>query len=731
MRIMKPAALSCVLVLISAAADAQPRQKVAAPPTRSHVEAPSAGAAEDLARGLHPEVEKLVIDAFRIVRGPREEASERRARAIFESVSRTDTHGVVGRLGLGLLDAREALDPASYRGGIAGTTAAALYAAGTSPAHHARIHLHAALQYPHTMAAAAAALVQLELLVRDEASMRRLHGALEQVPSDAPALRRARLELANAIGELNAVPVVANDVCSDAQLLRAEAENMLRRSTSQEGVRVYHRAVECMTDEDTERFYADVMLLLTPAERTQWEGGSLADKRTLLQNAWKWRAAQTGFTEAERLAEHFRRLAHANNAYSFYPPSMNAMGDTGVSINPQQSLAMGMLDQRAQLFVRHGAPDRVIISTPGAGAPSTGPRAASQTSSNESWVYTQGGERLVLHFSSTGEKFVLGGPRGCVDVTWLEERTSIDQRFGLMAHRCRNPGGGGALMNSMTLRDIQSELRAEYRTALATESQRQFVRPLRFAFELYRFAGEDGMTDVVAALAVPASDLPQPENVGGEVQYRIGTSLIMMDTLTRAVQRIDTVLTLRTARALLAGEVARLHVTLAATPSQTTVFRVVARNPDDAANGGGYGGPLEITRFAGDSLEISDLVLAEPQAVGSWRRGAHQLALVPFQEFPGGEFDLFYELYGASPGARLQTEITLAPRSGGLFGIGRGRPVELRFSHVAAPGADGVLQERRRIDASTGPGEYQLTVTVRDLDSGAVTRQERRFRVTR
>ncbi|CAN5870574.1 hypothetical protein BH23GEM9_BH23GEM9_28560 [soil metagenome] len=701
----------------------------AAPVPGFPLAAPDHDAVAALVRGLPADVQDSVASAFRILRGPREKNSERTARRTLESLQGT-SHAAVGRLGLGLFDAREALDPSSYGKGLGASIDVVMYIAAASPAHYARIHFLAALQSPETVVAAAAALVQIELLVRDHDSMRRVYSALQAVHSPRPEFLRAKLEIANALGdlaaadELRSAEVHTDDgACGDAQLMRARAENMLRRGADDAGVRLYRRAVDCMTAADAERFYADVQLLLTPAERSQWSSGDVATRRAVLNGAWGWRAAQAGVTEPERLAEHFRRLAHIHAAFSFYPPSTTAMGEPGDQVNPQTGLAMGILDQRAQLYLRHGPPDRVISSPP--------VRTNGTTPSNETWLYSVGGERMVFHLFSSGEKFALGTLPGCGDVGWYDARSEVDRRLPMMGMRCRNPGRGGATMNEMARLDYRQELRSTYAHALATESQRQFRQPMPFFFELYRFAGAAGSTDLVAALALPASSLPQPTTANGAAHYRIGMSLIVMDTLTRAVQRVDTVFSLRSDRVLRTGETLRVHVALPVEPSSHTIYRIVARNPDDATRGEGYGGALDLPAFRLDSLQISDLVLAEPQPTGTWRRGDHQLSLVPFQEFPGGEFDLFYEVYGLAAGARLKTEITLAPVQGGLRGLfRRGDAVEIAFTHEAAAGASRVLQERRRLDASTGPGEYRITVTIRDLDTGSVTTQERTFRIT-
>jgi hypothetical protein len=118
---------------------------------------------------------------------------------------------------------------------------------------------------------------------------------------------------------------------------------------------------------------------------------------------------------------------------------------------------------------------------------------------------------------------------------------------------------------------------------------------------------------------------------------------------------------------------------------------------------------------------------------GRWHRGEVSLALVPTRHFKGGSFNVFYEIYNIAQDAQYSTEIEIEPvrrtrgeKLKGLFGGGPG-PITLRFAGVATNARNGVLQELRRVDAPLGAGTYRMRVTVKNLENGETTRNERTF----
>jgi hypothetical protein len=305
------------------------------------------------------------------------------------------------------------------------------------------------------------------------------------------------------------------------------------------------------------------------------------------------------------------------------------------------------------------------------------------------------------------------------DADVLEERAEMDARFYRLASRC----------DAMDMLALSADHRQAAFDALATDTDRPaFVRELPFFFDLYTFRGDAGRTSVVAAVAVPFERLIRRAN-----DYRLDVSLILADTASKRVIRQDDSLSL-VARNIKPDDLFRLHVEIAAPPSNSTVQRVIVSDPSEPGIGQLYGGPFRIPDYSGTKLMLSDLVLADPTPDGRWRRGEVALALVPTGYFRGGSFNVFYEIYNIAPSAKFITEIEIEPirespgdKLKGLFG-GKGK-MTLRFESEATAARDGVLQELRRVDAPLPAGKYRMRVTVTNLETRESAKTERTFAV--
>lgn len=127
---------------------------------------------------------------------------------------------------------------------------------------------------------------------------------------------------------------------------------------------------------------------------------------------------------------------------------------------------------------------------------------------------------------------------------------------------------------------------------------------------------------------------------------------------------------------------------------------------------------------------LSDVALGRPDAQAGWTRGDVTLALFPTSLFPEGAFDVYYEVYNLPTGNRYVTEVSIEPVNAPEDQEGRDRStVRTRFSGESAAGPDGSVAELRRVEASLPEGEYRLTVTVTDRDSGQTASRSRLFQV--
>ncbi|MEX2611891.1 MAG: hypothetical protein WEA24_18355 [Gemmatimonadota bacterium] len=446
-----------------------------------------------------------------------------------------------------------------------------------------------------------------------------------------------------------------------------------------------------------------------PWDVERWRGGGTAARRTLLLDFWKERAALSGVREAERAAEHYRRLRTAHDRYPrrtrFGAPPGNAL-----LLRDRQELPE-RLDDRGTLYVRHGQPDTIVRTFAGMGE-----------YENESWAYRrpEGGWDLFNFFRyPSSNDYVLIHRVPC-DGRWLAERAAFAPALGGLAGACT---ARGVLNASAELRDLAL-------AALEGDSHRPpFTRPLPLAWDVATFRGTAGATDVVAALALPLATL-------AGTPPAVRASVILVDTVFGTVTRLDTLAT--APPGAVAGSHMRLHLGLAAPPAAGAVQRLVVHDVAEPGHGAMVGGPLELRDYTGDTLMVSDLLLVEPDEEGPLVRGQARLALVPGQRFVPrtgvSAFRVFYEIYNLREGTPFETRIEIERLGQGVRHTLRGlfggnRPVELRFTGVAAPEADGAVRELRRVEMELEPSLYRLRVTVSDPVRGSLLVRERRFTV--
>jgi hypothetical protein len=724
-------AIPIVFLMIASAVSAQKPVETATPwhgvvtgrlsllPSDSWVDARLAATSQQTAASVRAALE-LLEDA-----GNRRGEKRGRTRAAFENLAKSPDGRIWSEFGFGLMEAQDAVDPDTYGSGSHGVLNTLTFMIGKSAPQDAQSHLTKVLQADPTFDPAAIALANVALLVRSGDMLRSTDNLLSNARSSSPELRRLRIEISNALGDLShSADSVDGAGCDDALVMRSIAEARLRTPTDIErGGALYYRAVDCMTSETADRFAADIMLLFDDVEMASWRDASVESRRALIREFWKWRAAQTGVSENERLAEHYRRLAEVNTTYYAWPPYMTVGGDSPYMVEFTKAVAgPKVFDHRAALYLRHGKPDEVINTA--------SPRTFEEKGTTpiyETWYYATGGPKLAFHFiRGRSSQYELTSLPGCREDLWFRTRSHIDGRFNRM---CINRGRSGAVTAGMLNSEINRELRDVYRGATVSESVRPFTAEMPFYYDLFRLAGARGLTDVVAAIAVPAASL-KAIHTDGVPEYQLALSLIVFDTISRSVTRRDTMVVLRPGRELKSGELLRTHIELPVRPSLTTAYRIVIRDPNEDRRGMAYGGPFAIASFPSSGLGLSDIVLAEAADGGAWKRGSERLTLVPFQEFPGGELDVFYEVYNVMAQSRLKTRVVIAPTQSIVKRLFTGaKAVNVAFEETAAPDENGIVRIRRRLRASNVPGEYTIKVTVTDVATGKEQTQERRFRI--
>jgi hypothetical protein len=260
------------------------------------------------------------------------------------------------------------------------------------------------------------------------------------------------------------------------------------------------------------------------------------------------------------------------------------------------------------------------------------------------------------------------------------------------------------------------------------------LQPLPFYYDIYTFRGAADrggrrQTAVVAAFAVPAGRLER-EVRGGEVRYRFDVTLVVADTARRVVYRTDDSVYVSLNRGLAGDHLLFTHVQVAAPPSTTTVQRVIMTDATTPGIGQLYSSHFPVPDYSGTRLMLSDLALGTVASSGGFRRGDISMALLPSSQFPESAFDVYYEVYNLPDGHAYTTTVTVEgidPVSGG---VRPGTAVSVRYTGVAEAGAEAMVQELRRVDASVGRGDFRITVAVTDDVTGRTARRSRPFRVS-
>jgi hypothetical protein len=602
-------------------------------------------------------------------------------------------------------EARDADDPGRF--GFAGDDGL-LQDLGLDARSRARRALEKAIAIDPGHVGAARLLARLAVETHDSSAVAQAKTALRDIARAMPHDAESQIALADAAladDDFETAAAAALDAVASAtgsQLSRAHhlAARALLRIDGREaqGASEYFAGLQALDRTEAERYYDELRGIATPGEMAQLERLPFVRAQLWIHTFWEMHAALSAVTVPHRLATHFQRLPHAEEFYRreqrFGAPSRNAL----LLERPQSPF-----DDRGVIYLRHGPPDDVI-----------------NTRNTESWVYNDLGTAPVLyHFTDGATEGITGFNDWYLmynlpcDPDFLAARSSYDRRLAKLLHHC----------DPLTLREVSALVRSDVRDGLASDlDPHHFEHELRATYDIFSFRGDHGWTDLVATIGIQAAELKARPGSGGGTDYAASTSVIVVDTATRDVFRKDTVIAGHAAAIADRGSILIGAVTLSALPAPGAVHRLAITDEVDDARGQVYGGPLKVPDYAGDTLMISDIVLAKANTGGSFNRGDVSLSLVPWQAFERGEFRIFYEIYNASPGERYTTELLLERAGGGVGGaisklFGNRTAVKLRFDDVA-PQQGRVIQQVRDAQADPNPGDYRLTVTITDQRTG-------------
>ena len=254
-----------------------------------------------------------------------------------------------------------------------------------------------------------------------------------------------------------------------------------------QGSAAWFESVDHADDAVLGLLFDDIVALLNKQEIARWEKLTVEEKRTALRTFWDMRAALAGIPVHERLAEHYRRLQIARRQYwrsaRFGAPKGDQL--------QLRSFADRPYDDRGTIFIRHGQPAQLLRS------------GVSQEPPMESWLYHNiDGQPRMLHFAAMQSlsDYDLVHMLPC-DAEYIDPRRGNDPNL-------RRVMGCDAL----SVMAASANYRQQAFEFLRTDTDApNFTKDLPFYFDLYTFRGEQGRTNVVAAVAVPVEKLQKTE----------------------------------------------------------------------------------------------------------------------------------------------------------------------------------------------------------------------------
>ena len=590
----------------------------------------------------------------------------------------------------------------------------------------AQRELEKALNISPQFAEAAEVLAKVAEKTRDDKALQRARETLRLSKGSTEKIAQIDAALNDTAAILARRPVTSMDYLRRARVLFNQGQDKA-------GAEAYFAGVKLWDDAALSEYLRDAEVIATPEEVSALTIGSSDEQAKAVSLFWQKRAVRDGITVAERIAEHYRRIAHAKATYANpNPAGRGALPGSAVIREHLKGLA-AEVDARGLIYIRYGKPTEVQK------------QIGVIFRDNETWAYRQpDGQFDVYRFatekSSSGFHLVWdvfdlldGGfsevrqamlQGGAVDPTVVDlftDQSKYDPRYAFMGARllgyqsarmmCGTQQACAGMRNDR-VRELDGMRATNAAKALNTAREQlkhdnavpRFDKNLALFYQLATFKG-NGCTDVVYSVAVPAPS------------YRLNVTIA--DTISWIPQMVDSVV----AKELPAGGLLRASGSICAKSEFNAFVRLTAST--SAEQGITGGGELNIPDYGRSSLSVSGLLFAAPTD-GPFKRGNVSLALVPPRRFKQGDpFRLFYEIYNLPAGRQYRTDISFETKDSNPLSklFGGKRSTRISFDGVSGSGA--VQQELRTVVPQIEAGKVEVSVTVTDKTTGeAATSKE-------
>ncbi len=472
----------------------------------------------------------------------------------------------------------------------------------------------------------------------------------------------------------------------------------------------------------------DLGLIATEDELRAFDATTRNTRSQFIREFWTEKDRVELRRKGERLREHFRRLFYSRQNFALV--STNRVYD----ISEIYRSGREDFDDRGVIYIRHGEPtDRA--SLPGVGI-----------ANNESWRYGHPDGDLIFHFVARddvqdyrlvesvfdilgySQAIALRGTGANASPQAVELLDSRD-RLSPLYRRIKSAGSGST-------NRLQAEERVMGRTSieLGTTSdsyELEFPESLDVIAQVLGvgYRGDRGLIHV--AFAIPGSSLLGIDNPRGTI-YPVRLRFVALDSAGHSVGFADTTRVFLSRSPVPDDEFLVGEVSLPAVPGHHAYLLAIQQGdrngvvlPTDS---------VLVARVDGEVLGLSDPVLGSRRSNLVWQpQPGDSVFFNPHQLYRRDDLaELYYEIYGLTPGATYETQLVVRKGDGGGGGLlgkifgGGSTPISLRFEEVAS---DKVMRIQRAIEfRKLKPGDYTLRLIVTD-DQGNVRQRDQAFEI--
>lgn len=480
----------------------------------------------------------------------------------------------------------------------------------------------------------------------------------------------------------------------------------------------YWRAInEIQNDVDASLVFEDIKYILTDQELASYQSlGSIDQKIDFFRTIWVSRDPTPAAATNYRLAEHYRRLIHAEKHYEFdgFRTWFNNPDKLGYLEFTKTYDLNEEFNDKGLIYIRHGQYDDWAITV------------AQDIASNESWLYyeTQYTPKMVFHFlleNTTGYwRFspIITSPQ------MLEDRL----QFGTIYYQ---------LLRATPLERLayEQEMAAESKEAvskgLSTDRHtwEKKIKLLETPFSMSTFRGKMGKTSLEIYNAFSLSELADEKNA---VVIEVEKGVTIHNLAWQEIEKYHEKVSLQPKKSESILDSYRFEVT---PDSYHVAFYL---RPSDTDFLGGWKYEIRVPDYSSHQLLISDIQLAtriEPASQpGKFEKNGLIVVPNPTRLFALNKpVYIYFEIYNLQQDLAERTsfiiEYTITLLQGkkkGLFGLFSAGDQSSITTQVERSGSGERSVEYLAIDVSQlKAGEYDLIVKVTDQLNGKIAVQQR------